>query len=135
MAKIAARSADLTLNSVSMEELLDEISLKVSQETPEVTCLADAGPRRVVGNYDFSMSVKGAADFASGASDATLAGLIGSSGVTAGYDPTGASADSNNPNYDSTVVLGSYEITSKTGQATMLSAELRGNSALTRAVA
>ena len=133
MAKIAARSADLTLNSVSMEELLDEISLKVQQETPEVTCLADAGPRRVAGNYDYSLSVKGAADFASGASDATLFALVGSAGVSAGYDPTGASAGTNDPNYDSTVVLGSYEISSKTGQATMLSAELRGNSALTRA--
>lgn len=133
MAKRAARDADLTINSVSFEELADEISLKVQPETPEVTCLADAGPRRVMGNYDFTMSVKGAADFASGASDATLFGMLSSSGVAVGFDPTGTAAGVSDPNYDSTMLLGSYEITAKTGAAAMYSAELRGGSALTRA--
>ena len=111
-------------------------SLDITQETPVVTSLADAGPRRVVGNYDYSQSYELFPDFASAQSDATLFGLIGSVGVATTFDPTGATAGANDPNYDSTSsVLETYSIKAAVGGPVTGSAKLNGNSALSRAVA
>jgi hypothetical protein len=65
--------------------------------------------------------------------DATLFGLVGNDGVASAFDPTGASAATNDPNYDSTMVLESYQIDAKVGSALMFSATLQGAGALTRA--
>lgn len=134
MAKKAAALANLTVNSVALESYIDSISMKVSQETVNVAGLVQTGPTRVVGNYDHSLDVSGQFDGASGAVDATLFGLIGNAGVATGFDPTGASAGANDPNYDSTHVLESYQIDAKVGSALMFSASLQGAAALTRAV-
>lgn len=133
MAKRASWAANYTLNSVSIEDELTSIDLKVEQETFKVDGFSNAGPERVVGNYDWSESLAGNADFASGQGDATLFGLVGSSGVAAGFDPTGTTAGANDPNYDGTVVLKSYGIKAAVGAAITYSAELEGASALTRA--
>lgn len=135
MAKQAAKNLNYTLNSVAIEDDMSSATLNVEQETPEVTSFADAGPRRVAGNYGWGVEIGGFPDFASGQSDATIFGLVGSTGVTSGFDPTGASAGANDPNYDGTVLLGSYSITAAVGGAVEFSASLVGGSALTRAVA
>ena len=135
MAKQAGRQANLTVNAVAIEVDADSITLNVTQETPVVTSLGDTGPRRLAGNYDHNKSVSGSADFASGRSDATLFALIGSAGVATGFDPTGATAAANDPNYDTTDVLESYSITSAVGAAATYQASLQGTAALTRAVA
>ena len=136
MAKQPGRNANLTVNAVAIEVDADSITLNVTQETPVVTSLGDTGPRRLAGNYDHNKSVSGSADFASGRSDATLFALIGSAGVATGFDPTGATAAANDPNYDTTSsVLASYSITTAMGAAATYQASLPGNSALTRAVA
>lgn len=136
MAKQPAKNINYALNSVAIEDDLDSVELSVTQETPVVTSFADAGPRRVVGNYDYTETIEGSMDFASGQSDATIFGLLGVAvGQASAFDPTGATAGANDPNYDKTVVLGSYRIGGRVGEAVRGSAELRGNSALTRAVA
>ena len=132
MAKKAAAVANLSINSVALESYLDSISMKVTQETANVSGLVTTGPTRVVGNYDWTESLAGHADFASGQGDATLFGLLGSSGVAAAFDPTGASAAANDPNYDGTAVLKSYSIKAAVGAPITYSAELEGASALTR---
>jgi hypothetical protein len=135
MAKFAGKALNFTVNAVAIEGSMNDSTLNITQETPEVTTFADAGPRRVVGNYDYTIDLKGMPDFASGNSDATVFALVGSSGVATGWDPTGASAATNDPNYDSTnMVLGSYSISAKVGGAVEMTATLLGNAALTRAV-
>lgn len=134
MAKKPAKDVNISINSVALEDDIDNFTLAVQQETPVVTSFADAGPRRVVGNYDYNLDISGKPDFASGQSDATLFGLIGSSGVAMAVDPTGAAAGPNDPNYDSTsVVLESYQISGQLGGAVEYSAKLSGNAALSRA--
>lgn len=135
MAKQPAKNANISINSVALEDDINSFTLNVDQEIPEVTSFADAGPRVVVGNYNWGLDIDGNADFASGQSDATLFGLLGSTGVASAVDPTGASAATNDPNYDGTVVLESYSISGSVGGAIEFSASLAGNSALTRAVA
>lgn len=135
MAKVSAVSPNISINSVALEDDINNFSLNITQEIPVVTSFADAGPRRVTGNYDYGLDISGVADFAASQSDATLHGLIGSSGAAMAVDPTGASAGSNDPNYDSTsVVLESYSISGATGGAVEFSASLQGNAALSRAV-
>lgn len=136
MAKQPAKNLNWSINSVAIEDDLDGSSLNITQETPVVTGFADAGPRRVVGNYDYDLSGEGTADFASAQSDATIFGLVGSAGVASAWDPTGATAGANDPNYDATsVVLTSYKLDAKTGAAVRMSFSVAGNSALSRAVA
>lgn len=136
MAKQPAKNANIAVNAVALEDDVDNFTLDVSQETPVVTALSDSGPRRVVGNYDYGLQLAGGADFAAGQSDATLFGLVGSSGVAMAVDPTGATAGANDPNYDATsVVLEGYSISGQVGGRVDFSSQLRGNSALTRAVA
>ena len=136
MAKQAAWKANTTLNSVSIEDELTSVDLKVEQETIVVTGFQNTGPERVVGNYDYGHSLAGNYDGAASQGDATIFALIGSSGVALNFDPTGASAGANDPNYDaSSVVLKSYSIKAAVGAAVTYSAELEGNSALSRSTA
>lgn len=136
MAKQPGKNLNLAVNAVAIEDDLNSANLDVKQEVPVVTSFADAGPRRVVGNYDFAVGMEGAPDFAAGQSDATLFGLVGSSGVAVGFDPTGAAAGADDPNYDATsMVLEAYSIKAAVGAAVTMSATLQGNSALIRAVA
>src|SRR5688500_3274574 len=111
MAKQPARNANIAVNAVALEDDLTSFEMNVTQETIPVTSFADTGPRRLVGNYDHTLGLEGNADFASGQSDATLFGLIGSAGVATAVDPTGAIAGANDPNYDSvSQVLASYSL-------------------------
>lgn len=135
MAKQPAANADISINSVALEDDIDSFTLNVSQETPVVTALGDTGPRRVTGNYDYNLDISGGADFAASQSDATLFGLIGSSGVAMAVDPTGEEAGADDPNYDATsIVLSSYQISGSVGGRVDFSASLQGNSALSRNV-
>ena len=136
MAKIVARDANISINTVALEDDIDQFTMRVTQELPVVTAFADAGPRRLTANYDHGLDISGGADFASGQSDATLFDLIGNAGVATAVDPTGASAAANDPNYDcASQVLSSYQISGGVGGRIDFSAALEGNAALTRAVA
>lgn len=135
MSKQPAKNVNLSIAAVALEDDVDTFNLEVTQELPVVTAFGDAGPRRVVGNYDYGLQIGGGADFAGGQSDATLFGLVGDAdGGAMALDPTGASAGTDDPNYDATsVVLESYSISGGVGERVSFGAQLRGNSALTRA--
>ena len=134
MSKIPASKVKLSVASVALEDDLNSFTLTIDQETPPVTSFADAGPRRVVGNYDYNLDLGMVADFASGQSDATLFGLIGASSAKAvAVDPTGASAGASDPNFDSVdMLLSSYSISGSVGGAVEASAHLVGNALLAR---
>jgi hypothetical protein len=138
MAKVAANACNIALATVVLEDDIDNFSLAISQEAPVVTSFADAGPRRVVGNYDFTLDVSGSPDFTAAMSDATIYGFLGASAVKAmAVDPTGKvdPADANNPHYNATdIILTSYSISGAIGGRIDYSASFAGNSALTRAV-
>jgi hypothetical protein len=135
MAKKAAKNINFTLNSVAIEDEVTQIALNVKQETVKVDGLSSAGPERVVGNYDYDISLDGNFDGAASQGDATIFGLVGNAGVAAGFDPTGGAAGASDPNYDGTYVLASYSIKGGVGGAVQYSATLEGNGALSRAVA
>lgn len=132
MGKIAAAVFDYTLNSVALEGSMKSADLSVEQEVIDVSGFQANGKPKVVGNYDWKQSLQGNWDGANGVQDSVIFGLVGSTGVTAAFDPTGAEAGADSPNYDGTVVLKSYSISAKLGAAVEWSAELEGSGALTR---
>ncbi len=132
MAKVAAKVINWTLNSISLEDEVNSINLNMEQETPEVAGLSSTGPERVVGNYDWSIDADGFFDGASSQGDATIFGQIGAAAVTSAFDPTGASAGANDPNYDGNVVLSSYSISGAVGGAVTYSVTEQGAGALGR---
>lgn len=135
MAKTPAKSIDFTFNSVALEDELSSIEQEVTQETPVVTSFADAGPRRVVGNYDYRYALEGFFDPAASQGDATLAAQIGGSGAATDFEPTGNAAGAGDPNYTSTsMLLSSYSIRGQVGGPITYSAELVGNAAISRDV-
>jgi len=135
--KQPVKNVNISIASVALEDDIDNFNLEVTQELAVVTAFGDAGPRRVVGNYDYGLSIGGGADFAASQSDATLFALVGdANGAAMAVDPTGTTAGSDDPNYDSTsVVLESYSVSGQTGGRVDFSAQLRGAAALARAVA
>jgi len=137
MAKLAAKACNLTIDAVPLEDDVDSFSLNVTPEVPVTTALSDAGPRRVVGNYDYSLDLSGAADFAAAQSDATLYNLCSdAAGGPTGVDPTGIAADADNPHYDSTSMMcSSYRLSGAVGGRVDFAATLVGNAALARTVA
>jgi len=137
MAKMASKTADIVIGSTSFEEFTTAISQELTQEIPEATCFADAGPRRVAGNYDFGYTLGGPADFAAAASDIVLHALVGAAAAHSLFDPTGTSAASGHPNYDTSsgVHLESYNIQVGVGEPVTYDATLRGTAALARNVA
>lgn len=131
MSKIASKVINFSVNSVAIEDELNNISQEVKQELAEVAGFSSSGPERVVGNYDWSYKMDGSFDGAASQGDATIWALIGSAGVATAFDPTGASNDADNPNFDSTAaVLESYTISGSVGGAVTYSATLQGASAL-----
>lgn len=134
MAKIAAKVINFKIGAVPLEDELNSITQNVEQETPEVAGLSSTGPERVVGNYDFSYDLDGFFDGAASQGDATLFAQIGNSGQTSAFDVTGETSDTDDPNYDATVVLSSYSISGSVGGAVTYSATEQGTSDLTRDV-
>lgn len=133
MAKKPARAINVAVNSVALEDEITSVSLDIKQEIPQVDGLSSTGPERVVGNYDYGMSLEGSHDGAAGQGDATLHALIGNSGVAVAFDPTGNAAGTDDPNYDAAgMVLESYSIKGQVGGAVTYSAQLQGNGALAR---
>ncbi len=135
MAKQPAINVNIAINTVAVEDDVDSFTLNLTQEAPVTTSLSNVGPRRVTGNYDYSLDASGAADFASGQSDATIFDLIGDTGKAVAVDPTGEGAGAGDPNYDSTSVLSSYSISGSVGGRIDFSTTLQGTSALARTVA
>lgn len=60
MAKVAVGSnSRVYCDEFDWSGVLNSLSLTIDQETPVVTCLSDAGPRRIPGNYDAKASCLG----------------------------------------------------------------------------
>ncbi len=135
MAKKAAKSINFALATIAIEDELTSADLSLTQEVVKVDGFSSVGPERVVGNYDWSIGLDGSFDGVAAQGDATIFAALGSAGVASAFDPTGAAAGANDPNYDGTVVLASYSIKGSVGQAVTYTAKLEGTSALARAVA
>lgn len=76
MAKQPSSSVRIWLDHYPWAAFLTASTLKVDQETPEVTALADTGPRRVVDHYDHSASLTGLFDGDDGGFDEQVQSVL-----------------------------------------------------------
>lgn len=76
MAKVAARGTRVWLDGYALSTSLTAATLKLKQEALDVGAFADAGPRRLVGNFDHAGDFSGLFDAAVGELDPTLATLF-----------------------------------------------------------
>ena len=134
MGKRAARTMGLEVDGTDLACYVDNFAQNVTPEAPAVTTFCDDGPRRVAGNYDWNHAISGTADLAPGAVDPTLYGLLGNRGAPSLYAATGGPARPNAPVYGGNVVLGSYQLQHRVGQAATYSGQLLGTGPVTRDV-
>lgn len=133
MAKRGSSSINFSYNSVAIEDELNSITQNITQEVAQVRGFSTTAPERVVDGYDYNYSLGGTWDGAASQGDATLFGGLGAAAAATAFDPTGATAGTDDPNYDATAVLASYSITGSTGAPITYSATLEGSGTLTRA--
>lgn len=135
MARIHGGDADFSLNSVAIEDELNSIDLEVQQDLQEVTAFADAAQVFVRGKYGFTEQVAGSYDGAASQGDATIFAMVGAAAAVATlYQPSGAGPATDDPEYQGSVWLESYRISSRVNAPVTYQATLRGTGALTRDV-
>lgn len=79
MGKAAASTFRVYLDQYALSGYLNSSQFTLDQETPVVTTFSDAGPRRLVGNYDHSHEDNGFFDGVDNAVDEILHALVGDS--------------------------------------------------------
>lgn len=132
MAKIAAKSTRVWIDEHVLSGYLNAADFKLDQETVKVDAFSDAGPRRVVGNYDAMVSLGGFFDgddaafdeiaFVNLRTDEQHHAFLAFGGVTEG-----------SRGYEQPVRLKSQPISSKTGAAVLLNLEAEGDGPVSRA--
>lgn len=135
MARLPAKNANFSYNSVSIEDELNSIEQTTEVTLPEVTAFADTATEFVEGLPNSTFSLGGSSDFAASQGDATIFGQIGSGEAAFIHQPTGSAAGANDPNYTGNALVRRYTIRSEVQGPSAYTAELQVNGAITRAVA
>jgi len=143
MARKSGRDANISLNSVAIEDELTSITMTASVAEGDITAFGDAYQNFLAGKKDISFDVTGALDmdFASDG-DATIFDHIAltSGPKTLVYDPDGAGPDTNSPEYTCTssgltgALVSSYTINLPVGDAATYTATFQCSGSTTRAV-
>ena len=134
MARIAGNVANFSWWAVQIEDELNSISLTIDNTLTEVTAFADTGAEFVEGLHNAKFSLAGACDFAAAQGDAKIFTAIGAGEHAHIFQPTGAAADADNPNYTGNSFVNSYSITCEAGGAATYTCELQVNGPVVRGV-
>lgn len=131
MAKTSNRNTRIYLDEYDISGFLNATELKLDQETMRVESFADAGPRRVVGNYDHSGSHTGFFDAAEGGLDPLVFGDFATDEEHYVTQLFGAYAEGS-LGYDRVVRLKDQPRKSGVGQAMLLNFSEEGSGNLAR---
>lgn len=132
MAKVASHPSRIWLDHYPLASYLTATEAKIEQETIPVTTFADAGPRRLTGNYDHSGSHSGLFDAGSTSDlDPVLASLFSDTADHYLLQAFGAAAE-NSPAYDRVIRFKGRAFKSAVGAATLLNFEEEGAGAMVR---
>jgi hypothetical protein len=139
MATLIYTDAYLSVNAVVLSSWCRSLTINYEAEMLDDTTFGTTGTRsNRPGLKNWSMEAEFLQDFAAGAVDATLFGLIGAVPFPIEARPTSAVVSATNPKYTGNAVLETYPpLTGEVGALGTVSATFRsgGGSALTRAVA
>jgi hypothetical protein len=132
VAKIAAHGSKIWLDEIALTSYLNASDIDFEQEVVDVTCFADAGPRRLVGNYMHSGSLGGFFDAAVGAFDPEAFVDFRTDEDHYLLQTLGASAEGS-IGYERPVRLKSQPRSSKLGAAVLLNIQDEGSGPAVRA--
>lgn len=135
MARIAAKLANFSFNSVQIEDELHSIEMAVDVNLPEVTAFGDTGGTFVEGLPTSRLVGAGFCDFAAGQGDATIFGQIGSGAAAYILDPTGSGPGASAPTFSGSAFVRSYRVRCEIAGPATYDVELQVSGANTRNVA
>lgn len=98
MAQIVLTDASITINSVDLSTLANQVTLTYEKEAVESTAFGDTGRRYVGGLQNITVDIEFMQDFASTKVEATVFPLVGTS-TTIVIKPTSAAVSTTNPTY------------------------------------
>lgn len=98
MAKIVLTDADITINSVSLGDHSNSVSLNYEVDSIEVTSFGDTGHNFTGGLQNVSCEIVLMQDFAASSVEATVYGLVGTT-TTVVIKPTSDAVGASNPSY------------------------------------
>lgn len=139
MATLVYTDAYLVVNAVNLSTWCRSLTITYEAEMLDDTAFGTTGTRsNRPGLKNWSMEAEFLQDFAAGAVDATLFGLVGAVAFPIEARPTSAAVSATNPKYTGNAVLESYPpITGEVGAMGTAAASFRSGagSALVRATA
>src|SRR3990167_734550 len=133
MAKVPAHPSRFWLDEFALAGYLMSGELAVAQATPPVTTFADAGPRRVVDNYDHSHSEQGLFDPTDDGFDEKIFANLESASDHYLAQAFGAAADGD-PIYEAVVRLAEQPRSGQVGGAVLLNFNAQGSEGLSRSL-
>ena len=108
MARIVLTDASVTVNSVDLSTYIASVTLNSTREIVDTTGFSTSGARtRVAGLQDNSITLEFHQDFASGAVEATIYPLIGTT-TSIVVKPTSSAASATNPSYTCTALISEW---------------------------
>ena len=134
MARRPGINSDFTFDGLDIEDELNSMSQSIDPTLTEVTAFADDGAEFVEGLANVKHSLAGACDFAVNQGDSKFFGVIGYGERAYVFQPTGATPDTDHPNYKGNGLVTSYTITSPVGGAVTYTVDLQTNGAVDRDV-
>jgi hypothetical protein len=114
MARIVLTDATVTVNAVDLSQYIASVTINSTREVVDTTGFSTSGARtRIAGLQDNSVTLEFHQDFASGAVEATIFPLIGTT-TTVVVKPTSAVVGPTNPSYTCTALVSEWTALSGT---------------------
>jgi hypothetical protein len=126
-------NAFVSINSVNLSAYVKSVSVSYKSEMQDDTAMGDTARSRIGSLKDYSLSIEFFQDYAAGAVDATLFGIVGSV-VPIEIRGSSAAASATNPKYTGSAILETYQpVGGSVGDNLMAPVTMSGVGALTRA--
>jgi hypothetical protein len=126
-------NAFVSINSVNLSQFVKSVSISYKSEMQDDTAMGDTARSRIGSLKDYSLSIEFFQDYAAGAVDATLFGIVGSV-VAIEVRGSSAAASATNPKYTGSAILETYQpVGGSVGDNLMAPVSMSGVGALTRA--
>jgi hypothetical protein len=126
-------TAFVSINSVNLSAYVKSVSVSYKSEMQDDTAMGDTARSRIGSLKDYSLSIEFFQDYAAGAVDATLFGIVGSV-VPIEIRGSSAAASATNPKYTGSAILETYQpVGGSVGDNLMAPVTMSGVGALTRA--
>jgi hypothetical protein len=129
MAQIVLTDASITINSVDLSTLANQVTLNYEKEAVESTAFGDTGRRYVAGLQNITVDIEFMQDFASTKVEATVFPLVGTS-TTIVIKPTSAAVSTTNPTYtiSNTYLAAHTPVSGTVGELATTSLSFQGGS-------